>query len=220
MGWEDFSKNIRFEVGVGDRVKFWTDQWCGDSPLKLTFPSMYGIASNKEASVVSFLERLGIEDRISWDVHFTRRLNDWEMGGVDDFLRTLGSNLPSTENGDRMRWKLTKNGNFDVRSFYNKLRSPLPIIFPWKGVWKVKAPRRVSFIVWTIVWDRTFIGDNLRGRGMDFVDWCIICRSNRETVDHLLLHCGKAYQLWSLVFRSFGFSCVLPRSVADTLFGW
>ena len=62
MGWEDFSKNIRFEVGVGDRVKFWTDQWCGDSPLKLTFPSMYGIASNKEASVVSFLERLGIED--------------------------------------------------------------------------------------------------------------------------------------------------------------
>ena len=102
MGWEDFSKNIRFEVGVGDRVKFWTDQWCGDSPLKLTFPSMYGIASNKEASVVSFLERLGIEDRISWDVHFTRRLNDWEMGGVDDFLRTLGSNLPSTENGDRM----------------------------------------------------------------------------------------------------------------------
>lgn len=21
MGWEDFSKNIRFEVGVGDRVK-------------------------------------------------------------------------------------------------------------------------------------------------------------------------------------------------------
>ena len=33
MGWEDFSKNIHFEVGVGDRVKLWTDQWCGDSPL-------------------------------------------------------------------------------------------------------------------------------------------------------------------------------------------
>ena len=73
--------------------------------------------------------------------------------------------------------------------------------------------------MWTVVWDRTFIGDNLRGRGMDFVDWCIICRSNRETVDHLLLHCGKAYWLWSLVFRSFGFSWVLLRSVADTLFG-
>ena len=28
-----FSKNIRFEVEVGDRVKFWTDRWCGDLRL-------------------------------------------------------------------------------------------------------------------------------------------------------------------------------------------
>uniref|UniRef100_A0A7N2L513 Reverse transcriptase zinc-binding domain-containing protein n=1 Tax=Quercus lobata TaxID=97700 RepID=A0A7N2L513_QUELO len=119
-----------------------------------------------------------------------------------------------------MRWKLTKNGAFDIRSFYNKLRSLLPIIFPWKGVWKVKAPRRVSFFVWTAVWDRILTGDNLRGRRMVFVDWCIMCRCNGETVDHLLLHCDKAYRLWSLVFRSFGIFWVLPRSVADTLFGW
>ena len=55
---------------------------------------------------------------------------------------------------------------------------------------------------------------------MDFVDWCIMCHCNGETVDHLLLHCGKAYWLWSLVFRSFGISWFLPRSVANTLFGW
>ena len=115
---------------------------------------------------------------------------------------------------------MTKNGDFDIRSFYNKLRSSLPIIFPWKGVWKVKAPQHVSFLVWTAVWDRILTGDNLRGRGMDFVDWCIMCCCNGETEDHLLLHCGKAYRLWSLMFRSFGFSWVLPRSVTDTLFGW
>ena len=110
MGWEDFRKNICFVVGVGDRVKLWTDQWCGDSPLHLTFPSVYGVVSNKEASVASSLERLGIEDRRSWNVLFIRRPNDWEMGVVDEFLRTLSSNLPPTVNGDRMRWKLTKNG--------------------------------------------------------------------------------------------------------------
>ena len=62
MGWEEFSKNIRFEVGVEDRVKLWTDQWCEDSPLQLIFSSVYGIASNEEASVASSLERLGIEE--------------------------------------------------------------------------------------------------------------------------------------------------------------
>ena len=105
MGWEFFSKNIQFDIRVGDRVKFWTDQWCGDSSLQLTFPVMYGIASNKEASVATSLERLVIEEWRSWDVHFIRRPNDWEMGSVDEFLRTLGSNLPPTENGDRMQWK-------------------------------------------------------------------------------------------------------------------
>ena len=64
---------------------------------------MYGIASNKEASVASSLEQLGIEERRSCDVRFIRRSNDWEMGGVDEFLRTLGSNLPPIENGDHMR---------------------------------------------------------------------------------------------------------------------
>ena len=85
MGWEDFRKKICFVVGVGDRVKLWIDQWCEDSPLHLTFPSVYGIVSNKEASVASSLERLGIEDRRSWNVLFIRRPNDWEMGAVDEF---------------------------------------------------------------------------------------------------------------------------------------
>ena len=102
MGWKEFNKNIHFEVGVGDRVKLWTDQWYGDSTLQLTFQSVYGIASNKEASVASSLEWLGITERKSWDVHFIRRPNDWKMGGVDEFLRTLGSNLPPIENGDHM----------------------------------------------------------------------------------------------------------------------
>ena len=89
---------------------------------------------------------------------------------MDAFLRTLGSNLPPIENGDRMQWKLTKNENFDIRLFYNKLRGPMPIIFPWKSVWKVKALHRVSFFVWTAIWDKILTCDNLRGRGMDFVD--------------------------------------------------
>ena len=111
-------------------MKFWTDQWCGDYPLQLTFPVVYGIASNQGASVASSLEWLGIKERRNWDVRFIQRPNDWEMGGVDEFLHTSGSNLPLTENGDRMRWKLTKTRDFDIRLFYNKLRGPLPIIFP------------------------------------------------------------------------------------------
>ena len=47
---------------MGDRVKLWTSQWCGESPLQLSFLNVYGMASNKEELVASSLERLGIDE--------------------------------------------------------------------------------------------------------------------------------------------------------------
>ena len=39
-------------------------------------------------------------------------------------------------------------------------------------------------------------------------------------MDHLMLHCEKAHQLWCFFLKSFGVSWVLPRTVLDILFGW
>ena len=136
------------------------------------------------------------------------------------FLRILGANTP-LDVGDQMRWKLKPNEEFDIRSYYKKLRDSPSIVFPWKGIWRVKAPRRVSFFVWCVAWNKILTGDNLRRlRGLDFVDWCIMCRHCGEMVDHLLLHCEMAYQLWSFVLITFGLSWVIPRSIPDLLFGW
>ena len=37
MGWEDFSKNCQFVVGLGNRVRFWQDGWCEDHLFRLAF---------------------------------------------------------------------------------------------------------------------------------------------------------------------------------------
>ena len=37
MGWETFSKNTRFEIGVGNRVKFWQD-WLWGSTSSIDLP--------------------------------------------------------------------------------------------------------------------------------------------------------------------------------------
>ena len=86
------------------------------------------------------------------------------------FLRILGANTPSMDVGDRMRWKLKLNGDFDMWSYYNKLRNSPSIVFLWKAIWKVKAPRRVSFFVWCVAWNKILTGDNLRLRRLVFVD--------------------------------------------------
>ena len=51
------------------------------------------------------------------------------------------------------------------------------------------------------------------------VSWCCMCRCSRETVDHLLIHCSAAFELWSFIFRMFGVQWVLVEKVLDLLCG-
>ena len=44
-----------------------------------------------------------------------------------------------------------------------------------------------------------------------------MCKCDGESVDHLLLHCSVAYELWSMIFGLFGISWVMPRSVLGLL---
>ena len=46
-----------------------------------------------------------------------------------------------------------------------------------------------------------------------------MCRSNGETMDHLLLHCPKA-TVWNYEFHSFDVEWVQPGRVMDLLFAW
>ena len=115
---------------------------------------MYGSALEKEVSVEASLLRQGVEERRSWNIRFIRDFNDWEMDEGLLFLRILGANTSPMEAGDRMRWKLKPNRVFDIQLYYNKLRDSPSTVFPWKAIWRVKAPRRVSFFVWCVAWNK------------------------------------------------------------------
>ena len=123
MGWEDFSKNCQSVVGLGNKVRFWQDGWYRDQPFQLAFPRLYGIAIDKEVSVEDSLSRQGAEDRRIWDVRFIREFNDWEMVEGLHFLHILGANTSPMDVGDRMKWKLKPNGDFNIlEKLYGKQR--------------------------------------------------------------------------------------------------
>ena len=47
-----------------------------------------------------------------------------------------------------------------------------------------------------------------------------MCKSNGESVDHLLLHFPVAMDLWSMVLALFGVSWVMPHTVLGLLGCW
>lgn len=93
------------------------------------------------------------------------------------------------EGSDSMLWKLKKSGIFSVRSLHEAIGGALTNSFPRKSVWCTKAPKRVSFFVWTITWGKILTCDNLIKRGFSLVGWRCMCKCNGETVSHLLVHC-------------------------------
>ena len=109
---------------------------------------------------------------------------------------------------------------FDVRSYYVALRNSNPVAFPWKSIWRTKAPRRACFFVWTAAWNKILTCDNLRKRGYTLPSWCCMCCCGGETADHLLLHCSVANALWSWVFYSFGVQWVMSGTVVSLLSSW
>ena len=68
--------------------------------------------------------------------------------------------------------------------------------------------------------------DNLCNWRFCLVDWCGIFKWSGGSIDHLLLHCSYAQEIWSMVFCLFGLKWVIPSGVLDLLdcwkggFGW
>ena len=78
--------------------------------------------------------------------------------------------MPRGEGIDSLFWKSTLDGVFDVHCFYNSLSTPPTFPFPWKCIWGIKVPRRVSFLLWTATWDSILTIDNLVKRNLSLVN--------------------------------------------------
>ena len=170
-------------------------------------------------ALVSYINHHIGEEVRSWNVNFSMVLHDWELDSVTSFFTHIYTLVPTRAAGgggrggrglccDRMRWCLNGNSTFDVHSF-----------FPWKSIWCVKTPKRVSFFMWTAAWGKILTIDNLFKKGLSLVGWCCLCRCGRKIVSHLLHHCDIIYALWSEVFSRFGVWWVMPMTISSFLFG-
>ena len=86
--------------------------------------------------------------------------------------------------------------------------------------WNSKVPPRVAFFSWSTSLGKILTTDNLRKRHVLVLDWCYMCKNCGELVEHLLLHCPIACELWSLVFCLFGIHWFMPQKVIELFESW
>ena len=164
-GWKTFAKHISVVVEDGSCILFWHDKWIGDVSLKSLYPQLFVCSANKEACISDMLSpSVSDNDRV-WNLRFQREFNDWELAASYSLLHFIQTRIPRGGGCDRLCSDLNGSGKFDTRSFYHKIRNAAPSTFPWKGIWKVKVPKRVTFFMWTAAHGQILTLDNLMLRG-------------------------------------------------------
>ena len=176
------------------------------------------MARNKEASVAELI--CFSLDSYHWNISFTRLGQDWELESIASFMDLLYSGVWKGDGVDKLCWKLSSVGVYDVRSYYKVLQPPSHMSFPWKTVWKPNLPTKISFFIWTAALGLILTNDNLQKRWLLVINWCCICKRAGETTNHLLLCCPVARELWCMVFTLFGVHLVMLNGVMELLSSW
>ena len=87
--------------------------------MKLSFPPLFEIALKREVLVEDVLVRQNMGNVRKWDVQYQCGFNDWEVELVGIFLHQLELHIPLNGDEDRLKWKLKKNGDLDIHSFFS-----------------------------------------------------------------------------------------------------
>ncbi|WVZ96861.1 LOW QUALITY PROTEIN: hypothetical protein U9M48_042444 [Paspalum notatum var. saurae] len=176
---QDFLSLVSFYIGDGS---FLEDTWCGNQPLKLSYPSLFNVVTNKDATVADVMSssplnisfRRGLYgDRLrAWFELVGRIMNQELRGGKDVF-----------------RWDLNKTGLFSVRSMYKHLiNNGLKVS---QEIWRTKIPLKTKIFMWYIKRGVLLTKDNLARRNWFGHQSCCFCNYN-ESIHHLFFDCRLA----------------------------
>ncbi|CAN1839418.1 hypothetical protein LINPERHAP1_LOCUS35747 [Linum perenne] len=92
--------------------------------------------------------------------------------------------------------------------------------FPVDTIWCKSIPSKVCGFLWQVTHGRILTIDNLRRRGFQFPNRCIMCESEEESIWHLFFDCRFVRQIWILLSSRLSLFGPIPGSVAGVVAAW
>ena len=178
----------------GENVRFWSDPWLYDKPLKDIAPILYKLSENKLVSVA----KVKREEVV---MQFSRWLHG-DLAAMWDKIWNDTVEFALSSDQDIITWKFEKNGKFSVKSLYDELTKNDSGIYQ-KRIWKGKIPPKIKIFLWLMSNDAILTKDNLIKRKWVGDSKCRFCDSE-ENLTHLFFQCPTAKVIWSIVAISIG----------------
>lgn len=118
-------------------------------------------------------------------------------------------------------WRWNCMGTYTSASMYAMLCEGGIRFEPSKAIWKCWAPLSCKLFMWLAVQYRLWTADRRLRHGLqEEPSPCFICDQEEDTVDHILLQCVFARQIWHNCFMQARIGLDLVPSTEDTLQHW
>jgi hypothetical protein len=120
---------------------------------------------------------------------------------------------------DSFRWRWERNNSYSARSCYEGMFGARVDMAGALQVWKSRAPPNCKVFMWLLVRTRCWTADRLSRRGLPHPASCPFCDQGDESLDHLLMGCVLAREVWAVFLRLWGKLHWMPQP-DSTLVHW
>lgn len=189
----------RWKIGDGRMIKFWEDNWLGNSSLAIQYWDLYVLVNEKNKTVHYLWD--GSDLRCT----FRRTVSDSLYRKWEEVVQ-LATTITLGDEQDEMIWSFNDRGVYSSQSLYKVInnRGVKPVHLP--AIWNLKIPPRTHFFLWLLTKNKVLTRDNVAKRKSVEDDKCMFC-NKKETVVHLFFECVVAKQLWANISEAIDIDC-------------
>ncbi|KAF7816991.1 ribonuclease H [Senna tora] len=191
--WDDFADLVGWEVGNGEKIKFWWDKW---------IPGQHRLIEDTTCDIEQNEFHKGLNkftnDNGCWNIDMFKDCLPFER--VDAILKM---NPPDAALGpDQPRWEPSENNAFTIRSAYHAIQkcNMNNNEQNWKRIWKSRNAYRNQFLLWRLSHEKLPTKSRISSwSGSN--PTCVLCRNANETNLHMIRDCPCVAPIWKYFIK-------------------
>lgn len=129
--------------------------------------------------------------------------------------------MPVSSRSNSLIWKGDVKGKFTMKGCYKlqrDLSASIPL-WPWKCIWRNKAPLKVECFTWLVAHGACLTHENLQKEGSLCVADVHFVKGRMRilSINHLFIHCSFTKKIWDLFFSILGVNWIAPNTAMELL---
>jgi hypothetical protein len=206
----------RSTVGDGESTLFWTDWWMEEGRVQDWLPNLYLMVKKRAIKHRTVSQAVAGE----WWHDVSPNMTALALQEFLMLVDRVGRTEVSVGIEDKIAWRWEGDGCFSARSAYRAFFAARTLDPAATQIWKSRAPPTTKVFAWLAAKNRCWTADRLQRRQMPHPAACPLCDQEPETINHLILGCVFARQVWARIIGNWGQMVWMPTQEAKLVDWW